>query len=421
MNVRSKPIRRFVLGLGVGLSMGFTNVVFASMALANPVLVNAAAAKNLDANIASASFVQRNKVTHARRTDARGAELVQLPVGGLQVLAWDSSVMRVAIASGDILESRQIDSRSVLLVALTEGYSEVKVWTEDTIYTYAVEVGPRITASRSKPVIELEVQVVEFKSRQLQSLGIRWQQVVNGPNFGVISDWAGGDQFRVTGELDGSMPGGALQLPSGHYSYAGLAATFRSQLHLLNEQGQARMLASPVLRTESGQTAEFLAGGEVPLPQSNQQGAMDVSFRSYGIGLKILPEQLDDGSIRTQVITEVSNLDPAVSVQGIPGLLTRRTESVVAVEAEETFVISGLRSEDASFSEEAVPGLSRLPAVGKAFRHRQQQYQETELVIFITPRVVNNDTQVHRTRRLRVDELRRQLLQTPCRGMQNYL
>lgn len=421
MNVRRKLISRFPLGLRFGLSMVLANLVFAAAALANIVLVSAAEAQTIGANIASVSAGQPNEVTRAERTGDGGTELLQLPVGGLQVLAWDSSVTRVAIASGDILESRQIDPRSVLLVALTEGYSEVKVWTEDAIYTYAVEVGPRTTASRSKPVIELEVQVVEFKNRQLQSLGIRWQQVVNGPNFGVISDWAGGDHFRVTGELEGLVPGGALQLPSGHYSYAGLASTFRSQLHLLNEQGQARMLASPVLRTESGQTAEFLAGGEVPLPQSNQQGAMDVSFRSYGIGLKILPEQLDDGSIRTQVITEVSNLDPAVSVQGIPGLLTRRTESVVAVEAEETFVISGLRSEDASFSEEAVPGLSRLPAVGKAFRHRQQQHQETELVIFITPRVVNNDTQLHQARRLRVDELRRQLLQTPCRGMQNYL
>lgn len=369
----------------------------------------------------SVSVSQAVSTVPANGTGVRAGEAIRLPIGGLQVLEWQAPVVRVAIASGEILESRQIDSRSVLLVALTEGYSEVKVWTEESIYTYAVEVGPRIIATQSRPVIELEVQVMEFKTRHLQSLGIRWQQVVNGPSLGVISDWAGGDRFRVTGELDGLISSEALPLPSGHYSYAGLASTFRSQLHLLNEQGQARMLASPVLRTESGQTAEFLAGGEVPLPQSNQQGAMDVSFRSYGIGLKILPEQLDDGSIRTQVLTEVSNLDPAVSVQGIPGLLTRRTESVVAVEAEETFVISGLRSEDASLSEERVPGLSRLPGVGKAFRHRQQQTQETELVIFITPRVVNNDTKVERTRRVRVDELRRQLLQTPCRGMQSYL
>lgn len=369
----------------------------------------------------SVSVSQAVSTVPANGTGVRAGEAIRLPIGGLQVLEWQAPVVRVAIASGEILESRQIDSRSVLLVALTEGYSEVKVWTEESIYTYAVEVGPRIIATQSRPVIELEVQVMEFKTRHLQSLGIRWQQVVNGPSLGVISDWAGGDRFRVTGELDGLISSEALPLSSGHYSYAGLTSTFRSQLHLLNEQGQARMLASPVLRTESGQTAEFLAGGEVPLPQSNQQGAMDVSFRSYGIGLKILPEQLDDGSIRTQVLTEVSNLDPAVSIQGIPGLLTRRTESVVAVEAEETFVISGLRSEDASLSEERVPGLSRLPGVGKAFRHRQQQTQETELVIFITPRVVNNDTKVERTRRVRVDELRRQLLQTPCRGMQSYL
>lgn len=352
---------------------------------------------------------------------AKGAETIALPVGGLEVLSWPSPVVRVAVANGDIVESRQLDSTSILLVALEEGYSEIKVWTEDATLSYAVHVGEQVIPRVSVPVIELEVHVVEFKSRQLQSLGIRWQQVVNGPSVGVISDWVGGNSFRINDPIEGLNPGDALQLPAGNYGYAGLAASFRSQLYVLNDQGQARMLASPVLRTESGQMAEFLAGGEVPLPQTSLQGAMDVSFRSYGIGLKILPEQLDDGSIRTHVITEVSNLDPAVSVQGIPGLLTRRTESVVAVEVEETFVISGLRSEDASLSEEQVPGLSRLPVVGQAFRHRQQQRQDTELVIFITPRVVSEHYQSQRQRRERVERIRSQLLQTPCRGMQNYL
>lgn len=352
---------------------------------------------------------------------AKGAETIALPVGGLEVLSWPSPVVRVAVANGDIVESRQLDSTSILLVALEEGYSEIKVWTEDAILSYAVHVGEQVIPRVSVPVIELEVHVVEFKSRQLQSLGILWQQVVNGPSVGVISDWVGGNSFRINDPIEGLNPGDALQLPAGNYGYAGLAASFRSQLYVLNDQGQARMLASPVLRTESGQMAEFLAGGEVPLPQTSLQGAMDVSFRSYGIGLKILPEQLDDGSIRTHVITEVSNLDPAVSVQGIPGLLTRRTESVVAVEVEETFVISGLRSEDASLSEEQVPGLSRLPVVGQAFRHRQQQRQDTELVIFITPRVVSEHYQSQRQRRERVERIRSQLLQTPCRGMQNYL
>lgn len=345
---------------------------------------------------------------------------VNLAMGGLHVLTWPSPIVRIAVANGDVVEGRQLDPDSIVLVGLDEGYSDIQVWTETASYRYSVHVGPRLSARLSKPVIELEVQVVEFKSRHLQRLGIRWQQVLNGPSVGVISDWVGGNHFRVAAAVEGLNPVEALQLPAGHYGYAGLATSFRSQLEMLNEQGQARMLATPVLRTESGQTAEFLAGGEVPLPQTNMQGAMDVSFRSYGIGLKILPEQLDDGSIRTHVVTEVSNLDPAVSVQGIPGLLTRRTESVVAVEVEETFVISGLRSEDTSVSEEKLPGLGRLPGVGAAFRHRQQQRQETELVIFITPRVVNDRTRSQNQRRQRVDAIRQQLLQHPCRGMQRY-
>lgn len=349
-------------------------------------------------------------------------ESTHLQVGDLELVQTTGDIVRIAIGNGEIIEARQLNSRELLLVGLSAGYSQVRVWTEDSELRLLIEVGPLSLPSKSTPVIELEVQVMEFKSRQLQSLGIRWQQVVNGPNVGMISDWLGGDHFRLGTQGFAATPDvSSLALPAGHYAYAGISSALGSQLHVLSEQGQARMLASPVLRTESGQAAEFLAGGEIPLPQTNAQGAMDVAFRSYGISLQIQPQQLDDGAIRTQVITEVSNLDPAVSVQGIPGLLTRRTESIVAVPAGQTFVISGLRSEDQAANRQQLPGLSQAPVVGSLFRHREQSRVETELVIFITPRVVNDEAERQQTRREKVQAIQRQLLTTPCRGMQSYL
>lgn len=348
--------------------------------------------------------------------------LLNLQAGDLELVKVSDEILRVAIGNGDIVEVRQLNPNELLLVGLATGYSQVRVWTADNELSLAVQVGPLVPPTSRTPVIELEVQVMEFKSRQLQSLGIRWQQVVNGPNVGMISDWVGGDRFRLGTEGFAAMPDlNSLSLPAGHYAYAGISSALSSQLHVLSEQGQARMLASPVLRTESGQAAEFLAGGEVPLPQTNAQGAMDVTFRSYGISLHIQPQQLDDGAIRTQVITEVSNLDPAVSVQGIPGLLTRRTESVVAVPAGQTFVISGLRSEDQSTTRQQLPGLAQAPVIGSLFRHREQSRIETELVIFITPRVVNDETQRQQVRTERVRKTQRNLMHTPCRGMQSYL
>ncbi|RUO19394.1 hypothetical protein CWE07_13000 [Aliidiomarina maris] len=351
--------------------------------------------------------------------ESTSVEHIYLDIGALHVLPVAGVVTRVAVGLAEIVEVRQIEPSAILLVGRQLGSSDVQVWTGSRYTHFRVHVGPLVEPDIAVAVIELEVQVLELKSRQLQSLGVRWQQIINGPNVGIVSDWVGGDQFRVVSEFATTPDFDTLGLAAGQHVYAGLAASFRSQLQALTEQGQARMLASPVLRTESGQYAEFLAGGEVPLPQVNAQGAMDVSFRQYGIGLQIRPQQLDDGAIRTHVITEVSNLDPAVSVQGIPGLLTRRTESVVAVQANETFVISGLRSEDNALSQEHVHGLAKLPVVGALFRYRQQQQQETELVIFITPRRVEDLSSRRQARFSRVQSIRQQLLQTPCRGMRD--
>lgn len=344
-----------------------------------------------------------------------------IDVGGVDVLALEGELERIAVGNGQVLEARQVASNEVLLLGLAEGHSQIMVWHGAQRQRFDIQVVAPRQSQRAIPVIELEVQVMEFKQRELQGLGLRWQQLVNGPALAVLSDWSGGHHFRPAAAVSTEPALDTLNLPAGHYASFGLTSSLTSQLQLLAEKGVATMLASPILRTESGQQAHFLAGGEVPLPQSNLQGAMDVSFRQYGVQLSIAPEMLDDGSIRTAVTTEVSNLDAAVTVQGIPGLLTRRTESVVAVQPGESFVISGLRSEQQDQQWSGLPGVQQTPIVGAAFRHQQQQQQHTELVIFITPRVVTDDALRQQQRMAEVKQIRDALLTTPCRGMKNYL
>lgn len=405
---------------------------------------------------------------------------IELYRGDMDVVIPGGEVERVAVGRGDVIETRVIDDREVLVMGLAPGYSQLRIWHRNGVFKTAVQVlesippglqraidalhasqpslqikslgdsikvSGQVTSQEEQELtllaqrypqlilalqpeappaatlIELEVQVMELKSRHLRNLGVRWQQAANGPAVGIISDWSGGNNFRAAGPLtSGFTPDiSSLTLQAGHYGYAGLAAALSSQLQLLEEQGEARMLASPVLRTESGATAEFLAGGEVPLPQTSLQGAMDVAFKSYGIRLQIAPEELADGNIRTVVMTEVSNLDPAVSVNGIPGLLTRRTESQVALPAGKTFVISGLRSQDRATTEQAVPVLGDIPAVGNLFRNREQSRSETELVIFVTPRLVEDKSQQHDIRAAQNKAVQRELAVQGCRGLQTYL
>ncbi|RUO25347.1 hypothetical protein CWE09_01015 [Aliidiomarina minuta] len=402
-----------------------------------------------------------------------------LQTGGAQVLPFEAKIERLAIGNGTVLEARVLDNNELLILALQAGQSDLLIWSGGVKSSYQVivktgldydlrlslqelqkqeaelevsehadllQVGGQVSAqgrallnqlserypqlllalpeasSSAAVVIELEVRVMEFKKRHLRSLGVRWQQVANGPAVGIVSDWFGGRDFRVAGAATEGFVAdfNSLSLTPGHYAYAGLSTALSSQLQLLEERGEVRMLASPVLRTESGSSAEFLAGGEVPLPQTNLQGAMEVNFKSYGIRLNIAPQQLDDGSIRTQVMTEVSNIDPAVSVGGIPGLLTRRTDSVVALPAGQTFVISGLTSEEASSTQQQVPGLGNLAAVGRLFANRDSSGSETELVIFITPRLVGEEDDKQQQREKLVQELQQRLQEQACRGMRTY-
>ena len=117
-------------------------------------------------------------------------------------------------------------------------------------------------------------------------------------------------------------------------------------------------------------------------------GQTIVEFKEYGIKLDVSPLVDAGGNVRTAVETEISSLDPSVSVEGAPGLLTRRASTEVNVRSGETIVISGLLSSESSKDIERVPGIGRLPVIGRFFRSRNTREAVSELVIFVTPEVI---------------------------------
>ena len=127
-----------------------------------------------------------------------------------------------------------------------------------------------------------------------------------------------------------------------------------------------------------------MAGGELPIPQVVAQGMQDVTFREYGIRLIVEPVVLKDGRIKTKLSAELSNIDPAVSVAGVPGILTRRTESVFLSEDGDTMVLSGLLNVDKSNQSDEMPGLGELPGLNRVFGSQQHREQTTELVVMVT-------------------------------------
>ncbi|MGN6817670.1 MAG: type II and III secretion system protein family protein [Sphingomonas sp.] len=171
-------------------------------------------------------------------------------------------------------------------------------------------------------------------------------------------------------------------------------------LDALERKGLVTTLAEPTLVALSGESASFLAGGELPVPvsqggstgQSNTGNAITVEYKPFGVSLAFTPTVLDDGVINLVVTPEVSSIDPSASVTinglTIPGLQTRRAKTTLELRDGQSFAIAGLLRKDFQTTVRQFPVLGSIPIIGALFRSSGFQRQETELVIIVTPRLV---------------------------------
>ena len=161
---------------------------------------------------------------------------------------------------------------------------------------------------------------------------------------------------------------------------------------LAETNGLVTTLSQFNLSALSGNTADFLAGGEFPIPISQGLGATAVQYRNYGVKLTYTPTVLSDGRISIQVAPEVSELSSqgAVQLDGvqIPALITRRASTTAELGSGQSMMIAGLMSNNAQNTIEKAPGLGDVPILGNLFRSTSFRKGETELVIVITPYLV---------------------------------
>lgn len=177
------------------------------------------------------------------------------------------------------------------------------------------------------------------------------------------------------------------------FGFAGhlLGLDILSALDLAETDGYATTLAQPTLTALSGETASFLAGGEIPIPVPQYQGVTTIEYKQYGVSLAFTPTVLGDGRISLRVRPEVSQLTQStVSLGGyqIPGLTTRRAETTVELGSGQSFVIGGLLNNNTTNSVNKAPFLGDLPIIGQLFRSNGWKRSESELVIVVTPYLV---------------------------------
>ncbi|RUW21343.1 type II and III secretion system protein family protein [Mesorhizobium sp. M4B.F.Ca.ET.215.01.1.1] len=160
----------------------------------------------------------------------------------------------------------------------------------------------------------------------------------------------------------------------------------------LEERGLARRLAEPNLIARSGQTASFLAGGEFPIPVSEENGKISVSYKKYGVSLDFTPTVLKDGLVSLDIAPEVSSIDASASYNigeiSVPGFIVRRAKTSIDLKNGQSFMIAGLLQSQNDITTSRLPGLGKLPVLGSLFSSKAYQRRETDLVIIVTPYLV---------------------------------
>ena len=263
-------------------------------------------------------------------------------------------------------------------------------------------------------MIYMRVKITEFNTNRLEELGINWTNKINGPALGLANEFAtqnarANNVSVLNAPNQAAFNGGnssATTAAGGPLGYFGIATEISSRINLAVNNGDALILASPVLSTRSGGEAEFLSGGEVPLPSTNTTGQSNVEFKEFGIKLKIKPVANDSGVIQANVETSISTVDQSLAVDNIPGFRTRRTQADISIHDGETLVISGLVNSQTAKDASGIAWLRDLPVLGPLFRSTTFRNEKSELVIFVTPRVIDPESEVNRLAIERAEQLK---------------
>lgn len=238
--------------------------------------------------------------------------------------------------------------------------------------TYAPEKVLNLMSVGSPQQVLLEVRISEMSRGTVKQLGINsvaWSS-------GFVTGTASRENGPFVGIISGLF-GTSLDI----------------EFEALERQGLVRTLANPNLVALSGESASFLAGGELPIPSGvDNNGRVSIEFKPFGVAIAFTPTVLADGLINMRVAPEVSSIDREVTIEldgaSIPGLKVRRAITSLELRDGQSFAMAGLIQSDTSDSVSGIPLLSKLPIIGSLFRSTAFQKNETELVIIVTPRIV---------------------------------
>jgi len=374
-------------------------------------------------------------------------ERLEMIVNTSRILALDKKIAQVQVNNPEILELRALSPYQVQISAKTIGVTQINLWDENqqvysidvvvfgdarqlelilrtTFPNAALKVVPvansvLISGFVDKPEhverivkiaeeyypkvinnmavggcqqVLLHVKVMEVSRTKLRQLGFDWAKITgsnvitSGPS-GLLSDYnaselvSPGSYFRTASPSTFS------------FSVVNGSSAFFGVLEAMRQDNLMKILSEPTLVTVSGRPASFNSGGEIPVPVPQSLGTLSIEWKKYGTHIEFVPIVLGNGKIRLEVRPRISELDETRSFNmagtQIPGIKSRDADTGVELQAGQTLAIAGLVQTRIEAENSGLPWISEVPYLGAAFRSVKETRNEVELLILVTPELVD--------------------------------
>ena len=344
--------------------------------------------------------------------------VIEMDQGLQQELRLPVAITRAAVGEPKVADVQPSGERAVLLTAVGQGTTSLMLWTDCTAQPHRAmlfvkgrasadmtETAQLPSAQEDLPVqVQADIRFVEVRRFKYKEAGARL--FFKGSNNSLI-----GSPGTVPDTVvrPGYVPSTASVPSSANYAdarpgipldnsvfnivWGGGSSRFLAMINALENSGFAYTLARPSLTVLSGLTASFLAGGEIPIPvPSSGSDNVSIEYKEFGVRLALTPTVVSRNRITLKVAPEVSELDfnNSVVIAGtrVPGLSVRRTDTSISLADGESFIISGLISSNVRSNVDKMPGLGNLPIIGAFFRQSALNREETELLMIVTPHLV---------------------------------
>ncbi|MEX5342038.1 type II and III secretion system protein family protein [Pseudomonas sp. I2] len=344
--------------------------------------------------------------------------VIEMDQGLQQELRLPVAISRVAVGEPKVADVQASGERAVLLTAVAPGNTSLMLWTACAPAPHramlfvkgraSVDMAegallpsqdPQLPSQVQADIRFVEVQRVKYKEAGARLFFKGSNNSLIGspgtvPNTVVRPDHVPGIQTSANPVTYADVRPG-IPLDNGVFNivWGGGSSRFLAMINALENSGFAYTLARPSLTVLSGFTASFLAGGEIPIPvPSSGSDNVSIEYKEFGVRLALTPTVISRDRITLKVAPEVSELDYSnpVNIAGtlVPGLKVRRTDTSISLADGESFIISGLVSSNTRSAVDKFPGLGNLPIIGAFFRQSTLNREDTELLMIVTPHLV---------------------------------